>query len=117
MIKKAKEMILDQDQFAFAPESNLGFNKKGAYSTYPGGVTSISLTLIFTWAWYSQLNLMYNYLANIITTATTAADFEEIGTLKLSDMQTIPFYGFEYENVQIKRTDPVLCKDFGGDCE
>jgi hypothetical protein len=56
-------------------------------------------------------------MANVITTATTAADFEEIGILKLSDMKTIPFYGYEYNNVRIKRTDPVLCKEFDGDCE
>jgi hypothetical protein len=31
-------------------------------------------------------------------------------------MKTIPFYGFFYNNVWIKRHDPVLCANFGGDC-
>jgi hypothetical protein len=98
------------------PESNLSFNKKSQFSTIPGGVMSIALGIIFTFAWYQQLNLMTNYLANIITTSLTAADFEEIGVVSLKTIGATPFYNFYYKNAIVKRNDPVMCKEFGGDC-
>ena len=59
---------------------------------------------------------MINYMANNISTYSSAANFEVIGTLKLSDIQSIPFYGFYYKNKAVKREDATLCKEFGGDC-
>jgi len=59
---------------------------------------------------------MTNYLANNISTYMTTADFPKIGTIKLSEMETIPFYGFAYKNAKVMRNDPVMCKDFDGDC-
>ena len=59
---------------------------------------------------------MTYYLANIIATTITAADFEEIGVVKLREVKSIPFYSFYYKNLVVMRNDPEMCKDFGGDC-
>jgi len=98
------------------PETNLAFNKKNQFTTIPGGVVSIVLAIIFSFAWYQQLYLMTNYLANIITTSLTAADFKEIGVVSLKTIDATPFYNFYYKNTIVKRNDPVMCGEFGGDC-
>ena len=109
-------MVTNQDQFSFNPENHLVFNKKLQFSTIPGGVMSITLGIIFTFAWYQQLYLMTNYLANNVMSSLTATDFEEIGVVKLKTMKAIPFYSFYYKNKEVMRHDPVMCKEFGGDC-
>ena len=97
-IKKLTAAITAQDQFSFSPESNFLFNKKPKFSTFPGGLMSITLTIVFTFTWYNQLYLMINYLANNISTFTTVADLEKIGTVNLKEMKSVPFYGFYYKN-------------------
>lgn len=77
---------------------------------------SIILGFVFAYAWYSQLNLMAFYQLNNISTFTTTADFNKIGVVSLNEMKAIPFYGFYYKNKEVMRNDPVLCKDYGGDC-
>jgi hypothetical protein len=81
-----------------------------------GGVVSIILTAIFTYSWYNQLYIMINYLANNISSFTSAVDFDAVGTLNLKEMQSIPFYGFYYKNERVMRYDDVLCQEFEGDC-
>ena len=98
MFKKITKSVLNIDQFSFNPESSLIFNKKTTYSTYPGGVMSITLGLVFAYTWYSQLYEMFNYLNNNISTYTTVADFDKIGMLLLDDIKAIPFYAFFYKN-------------------
>ena len=41
---------------------------------------------------------MFNYLNNNILTYTTITNFDQIGTVSLYDMKSIPFYGFYYKN-------------------
>jgi hypothetical protein len=37
--------------------------------------------------------------------------------VKLKEMGAIPFYSFYYLNAPVMRNDPVMCKEFGGDCD
>ena len=59
---------------------------------------------------------MTNYLANNISTYLTTADFDKIGTKSLKELETIPFYGFQYASKEMMRSDKVRCDDFKGDC-
>jgi hypothetical protein len=52
MLKKLKSKVQDQDQFAFMPESQLSFGTKSQFTTLPGGIVSVALGIIFTYAWY-----------------------------------------------------------------
>ena len=78
-------------------------------ATIPGGLISITLGLVFTWTWYSQLYLMIFYQLNNISTFSTAADFDAIGEVKLIDMKSVPIYSFYYKNKQVMREDAKLC--------
>ena len=59
---------------------------------------------------------MTYYQLNNISTFSTAAEFNKIGVVKLKEMKAIPFHGFYYKNKEVKRNDPVLCKEYEGDC-
>ncbi len=53
---------------------------------------------------------------NSITGNTTTADLLSIGTIKLSEMGTLPFVAPYYKGKEIPRHSKDMCKDYDGDC-
>ena len=70
--------------------------------TVPGGVQSILLGTFIWWLWYYHLKIMFNYEDPLISTVESKTNFDKIGTIKMSEMGTSPFYSFYYEGSKMK---------------
>ena len=59
---------------------------------------------------------MFLYLGNSINIYETETNFEKIGNISLTEMQTLPFYLIYYKGNVLKRTNHEQCKETNGDC-
>ena len=81
MLTSLKTFLLNRDQFGTA--TNLKFKSKDQYSTIPGGVYSLMLSLFIGALWYQQFYLMFSYGNNSINEISTKSKFNELGNVTL----------------------------------
>ena len=66
MYLKILNYVKAKDDFAFKPNQAITFNGKGAFTTFPGAVWSILLSLFYYWLWYTNFYDMFFYKQNAI---------------------------------------------------
>ena len=59
---------------------------------------------------------MIFYLGDSVNMNETAVDLIELGKVKMSEMDSIPFIAPYYKGEIIPRTSKTMCKEFGGNC-
>jgi len=60
--------------------------------------------------------IMTNYEKNHLTNIVRRADMDEIGTVNLKEMGTLPFFSVHYKGHQLKIKDDKHCPETKGDC-
>ena len=90
-----KTHMIKLDLFAYQP--TLGFQGERLYYTLPGAIYSIIIVLCVLEYSIFQFDKMFNYQDPYITVIDTIANFEEIGTVTMEEMEVNPFLFFSYQ--------------------
>ena len=106
-----KEVISELDQFHYEPR--LGFKAKPKQGTFLGGVSTVIMGSIIFYIMGNQLHILSEYKQQYHKSIETVANLTEVGTVKLDDMGTLPFYSVHYKGHQLPRNSEKQCK---GDC-
>ena len=74
------------------------------------------LSIFILFLWYNRLLIMTMFEKSHMTNFVTLADLNEIGTVNMKEMGTIPFFSIHYKGHQLQIHDQKHCAETNGDC-
>jgi hypothetical protein len=84
--------------------------------TAPGLVYSVLEFAVVLALFVKQIDIMVTYREQVIITIESDLDLNQLGSLTLDEMDTIPFFSVYYEQQELARNSSQMCKQTKGDC-